>query len=111
MEDDQTGTETGRAQASEVNAPRDSNLPFAITLAALLIYFGFQTIQLVAQRSELSALKSSQEAPLQASQKVQDQFKAIMTKTSELAKQGHAGARMVLEGLQNAGGMEQKAGQ
>jgi hypothetical protein len=31
---------------------------------ALLIYFAFQTIQLIAQRSELSGVKSSQEAPL-----------------------------------------------
>jgi hypothetical protein len=111
MENAQTETETGRAQASEINTPRESNLPFAITLAALLIYFGFQTIQLIAQRSELSAVKSSQEAPLQASQKVQEQFSTLMTKTGELAKQGHAGAKMVLDGLQITGGTEQKAGQ
>ena len=111
MENDQTGTETGRARESEANAPRESNLPFAITLAALLIYFAFQTIQHIAQRSELSAVKSSQEAPLQAAQKVQEQFRAIITKTSELAKQGHAGAKMVLDGLQITGLAEQKPGQ
>lgn len=108
MEIDQTETETGRAPESEAQAPRESNLPFAITLAALLIYFAFQTIQHIAQRSELSAVKSAQEAPLQAAQKVQEQFKTIITKTSELAKQGHAGAKMVLDGLQITGGAEQK---
>jgi len=111
MEIEQTGTETGRAQESEAQAARESNLPFAITLAALLIYFAFQTIQLIAQRSELSAVKSAQEAPLQAAQKVQEQFKVIITKTSELAKQGHAGAKMVLDGLQITGLAEQKPGQ
>jgi hypothetical protein len=45
-----------------------------------------------------------QEAPLQAAQKVQEQFRAIITKTSELAKQGHTGAKMVLDSLQIAGG-------
>ena len=104
MENSQTETETSRPQESEINPPRESHLPFAITLAALLVYFGFQTVQLVAQRSELSAVKSSQEAALQASQKVQEQFNVIMTKTNELAKQGHVGAKLVLEGLQNAGG-------
>jgi hypothetical protein len=69
-----------------------------------LVYFGFQTVQLVAQRSELSAVKRSQDEALQASQKVQEQFNVIMTKTNELAKQGHVGAKLVLEGLQNAGG-------
>ena len=75
---------------------------------ALLIYFAFQTIQFMAQRGELIAVKSSQEAPLQAAQKVQEQFKAIITKTSELAKQGHTGAKMVLDSLQIADGGEQK---
>ena len=111
MENDQTGIETGRARESAANAPRQSNLPFAITLAALLIYYAFQTIQLIAQRSELSAVKSSQEAPLQAAQKVQEQFRALITKTSEMAKQGHTGAKMVLDSLQIAGSAEQKAGQ
>jgi len=111
MENDQTQAETAGAQEAEVKASRQSNLPFAITLSALLVYFGFQTLQLFAQRNELSAVKSSQEAPLQASQKLQDQFKAVMTKTSELAKQGHIGAKMVLEGLQNSIGAESKQGQ
>ena len=60
-------------------------------------------------------MKSSQESALQAAQKVQEQFKTVMTKLEELAKQGHAGAKMVLDGLQNAGsprpGSGPKAGQ
>jgi hypothetical protein len=111
MENTQPLNETGRAQESEANSTRGSNIPFAITLAALLVYFGFQTFQLIAQRSELSAVKGSQDAALQAAQKVQQQFNTIMTKTTELAKQGHAGAKMVLDGLQRLGGPEQRPGQ
>jgi hypothetical protein len=92
-------------------APRWSNLPFAITLAALLIYFSFQTLQLLAQRSELSAVKSSQEGALQTAQKVEEQFKGLMTKLDELAKQGHAGAKMVLDSLQSAAAPPPKSGQ
>lgn len=102
MESDQLETEP--RSVAEVAVPQDTNLPFAITLAALLIYFAFQTLQLMAQRSELSAVKSSQESALQAAQKVQEQFKTVMTKLEELAKQGHAGAKSVLDSLQKSAG-------
>ena len=100
MESDPPQTETLSVPEPTVTAPRWSNLPFAITLAALLLYFGFQMLQLMAQRSEFSAVKSSQEAALQAAQKVEEQFKSTMTKLDELAKQGHAGAKMVMDSLQ-----------
>jgi hypothetical protein len=80
-----------------------SNLPFIITLVALLLYFGFQTLQLVVERGNLAMMKSNQDSALQEAQKVQEQFKALVTKTNQLADQGHAGARMVMEGLQRQG--------
>lgn len=80
-----------------------SILPFVITLAALFIYFSFQTLQLVVERSNLASIKASQEAALQEAQKIQAQFKTLISKTSELAEQGHAGAKMVMEGLQSQG--------
>jgi hypothetical protein len=111
VENDLPQTETRSLAETAVTAPRWSNLPFAITLAALLIYFSFQTLQLMVQRSELSAVKSSQESALQAAQKVEEQFKAVMTKLDELAKQGHAGAKMVLDSLQSAAAPGSKSGQ
>jgi hypothetical protein len=111
MENDRSEIEISGDPVLEVNHSPESNLPFAITLAALLIYFSVQALQLVAQRSELSAVKASQESALQASQKVQEQFKTVMTKLDELAKQGHAGAKMVLDDLQNAGDPPGKPGQ
>jgi hypothetical protein len=80
-----------------------SNLPFIITLVALLLYFGFQTLQLVVERGNLAMMKSNQDSALQEAQKVQEQFKVLVTKTNQLADQGHAGARMVMEGLQRQG--------
>jgi hypothetical protein len=79
------------------------NLPFIITLAALLLFFGFQTLQLMVERGNLGMMKSSQDSALQEAQKVQEQFKTLVTKTNQLADQGHAGARMVMEGLQRQG--------
>jgi hypothetical protein len=76
-----------------------SNLPFILTLAALIIFFGFQTLQLLAERSNMAMVKSNQDAAIQEAQKVQAQFKTLVGKTSELADQGHAGAKMVMEEL------------
>ncbi len=80
-----------------------SNLPLMITLVALLIYFSFQTLALLSERRNLAFVKSSQDGAIQEAQKVQAQFKVLVTKTSDLADQGHAGARMVMEGLQRQG--------
>jgi hypothetical protein len=79
------------------------SLPFIITLAALLLFFGFQTLQFIIERSNLAMVKSNQDSALQEAQKVQEQFKTLVTKTNQLAEQGHAGARMVMEGLQRQG--------
>jgi hypothetical protein len=81
----------------------NSNLPFILTLAALIIYFGFQTVQLLSERSNMTLVKSNQEAAIQEVQKVQAQFKNLVGKTSELADQGHAGAKMVMEELLKRG--------
>jgi hypothetical protein len=110
MEIDESQTEPRSAPESQVTASRWSNLPFAITLAALLIYFSFQTLQLLVQRGELSGVKNSQDAALQTAQKVEERFKSTMSKLDELSNQGHAGAKMVLDGLQNTGGPEQRSG-
>jgi len=88
--------------AGAAPAPQ-SSLPLIITLVALLIYFGFQTFALLAERGNLGQVKASQESALQEAQKTQAQFRTIVTKTGELADKGHAGAKMVMEGLQRQG--------
>ena len=80
-----------------------SNLPLIITLVALVLYFSFQTLMLFSERGNLGFVKSNQDGALQEAQKVQAQFKVLVTKTSELASQGHAGAKMVMEGLERQG--------
>src|SRR6266508_6600943 len=101
---DEVENATEREQAQEIiERPRPSNLPFIITLVALLLYFGFQTLQLMVERGNLGMMKSNQDGALQEAQKVQEQFKNLVSKTNQLAEQGHAGARMVMEGLQGQG--------
>jgi hypothetical protein len=104
MSDDVENT-AEREQTSETVPPATSpfTLPFMVTLVALLLFFGFQTLQLIMERSNLAMVKSNQDSALQEAQKVQEQFKTLVTKTNQLAEQGHAGARMVMEGLQRQG--------
>ena len=90
------------AASSEAAKPA-SNLPFVITLIALLIYFSFQTLSLLGERSNLAMVKSNQDGALQEAQKLQAQFKLLVSKTGELADQGHAGAKMIMDGLQRQG--------
>lgn len=96
------------ADAEPVEEPKvpDSialKAPFIITLAALLLYFAFQTLQMVVERGNLGMVKANQESAIQEAQKIQAQFKTLIAKTSDLAKQGHAGAKMIMEGLQSQG--------
>jgi len=91
------------AEDRGVPAASHSNLPLVITLVALLTYFGFQTFALLGQRGNLGQVKTSQENELQEAQKIQSQFRTLVTKTGELADKGHAGAKMIMEGLQRQG--------
>ena len=90
-------------EAARAPVATQSNLPLIITLVALITYFGFQTVSLLAERSNLGLIKGSQETALQEAQKTQVQFRTIVTKTGELADKGHGGAKMVMEGLQRQG--------
>ena len=80
-----------------------SNLPLIILLAALTVYFLFQTWQVAVERTNLGLVKANQDAAIQEAQRVQTQFKTLVTKTGQLAAQGHAGAKMVMEELQKRG--------
>src|SRR5512139_469339 len=84
-------------------AATNSNLPMVIILVALVIYFGFQTFSLLGERGNLGQVKTSQENALQEAQKIQSQFRTLVTGAGELADKGHAGAKMVMEGLQRQG--------
>ena len=96
-------TEEVVREESTVPAEKPSSLPLILILTALLIYFVFQSLQLIGERSNLIAVKGNQEAAIQEAQKVQGQFKILVGKTGELAEQGHAGAKMVMEELLSRG--------
>jgi type IV secretory pathway VirB6-like protein len=102
-DESENSAELESAGEAESTPPAASNLPLIITLAALTLYFGSETLQGLTERVNLTAAKSNQEAAIQEAQKVQGQFKTLVGKTSQLADQGHVGARMVMEELLKRG--------
>ena len=86
-------------------APPSPNLtlPVALGLIGLCIWAGFQTVQLVRERSVLHGLRTNLEAPVQESVKVRAQLDSIAKKTAELAAQGNAGAKTIVEELRKRG--------
>lgn len=99
----QTLEETTSSGETEPTERNSSNLAVAITIVALLVWFGFQTFQLAGERSNLTAVKANQELPMQESHKVRAQFESLMKKTNELANQGNAGAKLVIDELKKRG--------
>jgi hypothetical protein len=100
---EQSIAETDVSEEARPVQKTDSNIAIVITLAALLLWFGFQSVQLWRERSNLSAVKANQESALQESEKIRLQFQMLVSKTDELANQGHAGAKMVIGELQKRG--------
>ena len=92
-------------ESEPIAAPveRGANLPLTILLIALVLWSGFQTLQLATERANLGEARGHQEAAMQEAQKLRTQFESLISKTSELANKGHAGAKLVMEELQKRG--------
>jgi hypothetical protein len=80
-----------------------SSVALTIAIISLILWFSFQAFQLVRDRSNLRLVKANQETAMQESEKIRVQFQSLMTKIAELANQGHAGAKMVMDELQKRG--------
>lgn len=79
------------------------NLSLLFLIIALLIWFGFQTMQLVNERNSLKTLHGNQEQTIVNSQKMRTQLDAIAAGTKHLADQGNANAQLVVQQLAKNG--------
>src|SRR4030095_4027470 len=82
---------------------RGSSLPLILTMVSVLIWFAFQTVQLVFERNNLTAVKAKFESAMQESQKMQSQLQSLVSKTVELAQQGNPAAKAAVEELEKRG--------
>ncbi|MGE5303151.1 MAG: hypothetical protein ACM3TN_07455 [Alphaproteobacteria bacterium] len=105
MEHEPEILEEDEEEAEELVPERSgaSSVALTVTIVCLVLWFGFQAVQLVKDRGNLGLVKANQESAIQESEKVQVQFKTLMGKIAQLANEGHAGAKMVMDELQKTG--------
>ncbi len=72
-------------------------------MVSVLIWFAFQTLQLVVERNNLTAVKANFDSAMQESQKMQSQLQSLVSKTAELAQQGSPAAKAAVEELEKRG--------
>ncbi len=80
-----------------------STLPVALILLSLLIWFGFQTVELVLERNQLTTVTTNYNVAVQEAQKTQRQLEKLITQTNELAGKGNPNAKAVIEELKKRG--------
>jgi hypothetical protein len=77
--------------------------PLAVGLLTMLIWAGFQTVQLVNERGKLKQVYANQDTPLQTAQKIRTQMDTIAASTLKLADQGNANAKVIIQALAKRG--------
>jgi len=93
------------ATLHSLEGPQRSRLWPAVVLltAALLLWTGFQTFQLIRERGTLQSIRAAQEPTIQQAVKLRGQLDSIAKRTLELAQQGNAGAATIVEELAKRG--------
>lgn len=88
---------------SEQSAPRDRRPPIELGLALLALGFFvavlFQTVQLVRERINFSAILLNQQAPLANTLQLRERINALANETAQLAQSGNAAAKQVVSDL------------
>ena len=70
---------------------------------ALFLMVAFQTFQLLAERKNLADLVRAQEQTIQEAMKLRQRFNAVAGATAQLAEQGDAGAKAIVESMRRQG--------
>jgi uncharacterized protein YoxC len=78
-------------------------IPLLLIAIALVIWTGFQTIQLFKERKYLSTVIADQAKTVDQSQKLRAQLDSIAKTTLQLAKQGNPNAKLIVEELRKRG--------
>ncbi|HRX72204.1 MAG: hypothetical protein H6973_12970 [Gammaproteobacteria bacterium] len=78
-------------------------LPLALFMTAWLLWTGFQSVQLLRERSNLQTLYANQEQTVQTAQKMRQQLDALAAGTRRLANAGHPHATAIVQELARRG--------
>lgn len=77
--------------------------PVLILTATLVLWFGFQTSQLLAERTSLRGLEQNQVPIHDNAQRMRAQLDAIAAGTQRLADSGNPNAKLIVEELRRRG--------
>jgi len=77
--------------------------PVVVGLVTFFIWITFQTTQLVRENGMLKSLMASQETAIQEATKLRTQLDSVAKGTAELAQQGNANAKLIIEELRKRG--------
>jgi hypothetical protein len=78
-------------------------LPLLLVIVAQLVWFGFQTVQLVLERSQVEALHTNQAPVFQNAQRMRRQLDNLASGTQRLADSGNPNAQAITMGLRQRG--------
>lgn len=78
-------------------------LPVLLVIVALLVWFGFQTVQLVVERSQVETLHTNQTPVFQNAQRMRRQLDTLAAGTQRLADGGNANAKVITDALRQRG--------
>ena len=78
-------------------------VPMLLLALSVVLWFGFQTYQLVNERQQLAALRASQDAQVEGATKLRASLDTLATATAQLADSGNASARIIVEELRKRG--------
>ena len=83
--------------------PRPSGLSLALLGVAFVLWFAFQTVQLVAERRSLTTLAADQEPIHANAQKMREQLDALAAGVARLAERDNANAQALVKALNERG--------
>ena len=79
------------------------HLPVALLATGFFLMVGFQSFELIREHDNLVAMRASQEPTLQQAAKLRQQLDTLVGKTAQLANEGDAGARSIVDDLRRQG--------
>jgi len=88
---------------SEREQPYGSFAPLLLGLLTLVIWFGFQTNQLVKEKDNLTNLRNNQTQVYANAQKMRTQLDALAAETAKLAQAGNPNAAALVNALKQRG--------
>jgi hypothetical protein len=78
-------------------------VPMLLGALALACWFAFQTVQLVGERQQLTALRGVQDVQVDAATKLRASLDAMASATAKLADAGNVNAKLLVEELRKRG--------